>query len=453
VVEIHQIGAGRRGMLHAWRTDGDGTQLLPRALVWGRLLDKIEAVVGVAGGFVLAGRDHQGGVAIAHYDLGERTCQAHVLGETKAAYDWCYSPEHHAVLAYAPGGSLACALDLATGARYPGGEFDESARVREAWYAATEGRVPPRRLLCLMTAASFKVPVQTCFLDRARGEITLSGPKPPWEPFAPLADGLPVLRDCSLYAAKCRGNVLAAVARRRERGSPLMLRLFRGPDGTPLAEYEVTHAESAFALSADGKLLARQLRNGCVEVRDTRGGGPLLTTFVGGFAHGGQVLLGKRWLLLQAGKGNHYHLLRWDSGRLELRHTREGRWTPEGPAVLAAEDLRPLIQAGLLDPWDASFEVPAPDGVPALLHYDRERFIRAVAGAVTVVLDRFGQVAILDAKNRVVCMFFAFRDGLSAWLPDGTCFGPASHTGAPPTPADLEKVGRALARASAGRAP
>ena len=65
---------------------------------------------------------------------------------------------------------------------------------------------------------------------------------------------------------------------------------------------------------------------------------------------------------------------------------------------------------------------------------------------VTVVLDRFGQVAVLNKNRELVCTFFVFRDQLSAWMPDGTCFGPASSTGQPPTTDDLQKFGRALTK-------
>jgi hypothetical protein len=45
-------------------------------------------------------------------------------------------------------------------------------------------------------------------------------------------------------------------------------------------------------------------------------------------------------------------------------------------------------------------------------------------------------------------MFFAFRHQIAAWMPDGTCHGPAAFTGVPPTPDAPEKIGRALLEAS-----
>src|SRR5205807_1427060 len=90
--------------------------------------------------------------------------------------------------------------------------------------------------------------------------------------------------------------------------------------------------------------------------------------------------------------------------------------------------------------------------LPPFLNYDPKRFTLAAETDVLAVADRFGQVAIFDCTHELVCMFFAFRDRLAAWMPDGTRFGPAAITGGPPTPDALDKLGRALRAASeAGR--
>jgi hypothetical protein len=78
------------------------------------------------------------------------------------------------------------------------------------------------------------------------------------------------------------------------------------------------------------------------------------------------------------------------------------------------------------------------------VRYDRKRFLEAAESEITAVVDRFGQVALLDQGQKLVCMFFAFRDRFAAWMPDGTRFGPVSLTGRSPTNGAPEKIGRAL---------
>jgi hypothetical protein len=41
-------------------------------------------------------------------------------------------------------------------------------------------------------------------------------------------------------------------------------------------------------------------------------------------------------------------------------------------------------------------------------------------------------------------MFFAFRQHIAAWMPDGTCCGPIAVLGRRATPSGAERIGRAL---------
>ncbi len=68
-----------RGLLHAWKLDGSRAEVLPRAVVEGEVLEQVDAVLGVADGFVVGGRVGKSLVAM-HYDFGSRTARAHVLG-------------------------------------------------------------------------------------------------------------------------------------------------------------------------------------------------------------------------------------------------------------------------------------------------------------------------------------------------------------------------------------
>ena len=130
--------ADRFGMLRAWRTDGSWAEMLPRAIVEGRVLGAVEAVVGVAGGFVVAG--HVGGFSVAaHYDFAGRTCTAHVLGLPRVPMTWSYVREFHAVVARHDGATVL-AIDLAAArdrAIYPR-QGHPSTRARDAYHRAED---------------------------------------------------------------------------------------------------------------------------------------------------------------------------------------------------------------------------------------------------------------------------------------------------------------------------
>jgi hypothetical protein len=386
-----------------------------------------------------------------HYDLGKRSCTAHVLKCGSLSCHWYYSPEFHLLIGYAAiGRMLGSALDLWSGTCHSGREGEMWLKMMgDRWCAVDPRNAWPRRLACLTSPAPLPDGVAVCALDARRGEVQLSHVALPWRPFTPLADGRPVLMDCSLLAAQCRGAVLATMVRGPGLRGPLMLRLFRGPGGVPLAEYPVAYANNGFTLSSDGNLLARQIAGWQVEVRVSGGVSvPLVTTYAGGFSSQAQFLLGESWLLLRTGRQN-LHLLNWESGRLHLFRTRDDRSI--GGRVLSAQDaeVRQFLQAGLGNLELKGFCMPGTScDLPDFVQYDRQRFVLGAINTVTAVLDRFGQLAIFDAQHQLVCMFFVFRDRLSGWLPDGTCFGPASPTGRPATADDLNKFGRALAQAS-----
>jgi hypothetical protein len=435
------LTASQGGMLHAWKVDGSGLEVLPRGMLAGQLLTRPQAVVGVAGGFVVGGPI--GGRLVAfHYDFARRTCKGRVLygRPPEGGWQWHYSPAHHALLVHQ--GSVGWALDLATGGLYASWHGVPLSRARQAWLALKEGQVPAPWLHVLGSPAVEKrlTAGPCCYLDPDLGELHVYRLKPPWKPFTPRADGRPVLQRSIALEAQCRGTTLAVKMVALGASGATILRLFRGPEGTPLGEYLLPHRERAFALSADGNHLALLRGDYRVEIRSVAGGSPVIGTRAGGFSPHLELRLGSQALILRATR-SHLHALRWDRGPLEIEHVHDGR--PTGLSLEARRSER--------RPWPelvlAHSRPGRPEEVPAGLRYDPHRFLVGTEAGLIAVADRFGQVVVLDRGLEIVAMFFAFRNRLAGWLPDGTCFGPSTITGRPETPGALEKFGQALRRA------
>jgi hypothetical protein len=436
-------------MLHAWRTDGGEREILPRGMWQKRVLTCPEAALGVAGGFVVAERFNDQPVAF-HYDFTRRTCTAHAVGPCKPGMlAWRYSREHHVVLRFPPVESKAVALDLTTGVISSPGDPNLPARVQAFWEAWQSRDLPGSRLSVFQHSSPGGKPLarqtaQSCCLDPETGQIDVHVTQLPWQPFIPLADGRPALKSWTAREALCCQHTLALMTSRfGSTRSELILRLFRGPEGIPLAEYPMTGDKLTFALSADGERLARLVGNYRVEVRRVAGdNAPILGTHAGGFSPRVRLLLGEGWLILRTGK-HHLHLARWDRGRLELLQ-RQGKHLPFS------------LDAFYTERRDKPMRLTGVEGIKetvavSVTGYDPRRFVVGAATDVLAVTDRFGQVAILDAHEKLIAMFFAFRANLAAWMPDGTRHGPASILGGPPTPDALVKIGRALQRASERR--
>jgi hypothetical protein len=400
-------------LMHVWPTsESRMMEMLPRPFVGNRLLPAVQTLMGVAGGFVvISPAGHE--LVVIHYDIPKRTCTAHALREWGTTTSWTYAAERHAIIGFDLGG-FQRELDLRTG----------------------RTSVPTASVPALPTI---------CEINPSSGQVWVSDPQTSWKPFIPLADGRPVLAGCKASRWECRAGVLAVVTDSGH-SSDVRLRLFCGPHGTALADYPMVGWN--LALSSDGRLLARHLSFKEVEVRSTSGdGAPVARTYFGGVSAHSSLVLGKDWLLLRSGKQN-LQLLAWGSDALKLERTRGNPVMSLDESLIQYAGAKLVVRAVTpgLEPQGV---VDAPQGVPSWLHYDRKRFVSGATTTVTAVLDRFGQVSILDRDQHLVCMFFVFRDHLSGWLPDGTCFGPNSAAGRPPTADDLKRFGSALARASA----
>jgi hypothetical protein len=437
------------GYLYATRTDGSRTEVLPRGAIAGQVVGNVDCVLGVAGGFVVTTR--QPAVAALHYDFATRTCKAHVFrtaSPVTARPDrrapWHYLRWAH-TLVLEQEGEPHC-LHLSTGSR----EMLTDARA-----LCSGARPSVKSIVCrsslpvsprqphVKTSAR---PVAPCLMIRlplqdhspggagawpALGFVPDEGTLAPvslipdWEAFTPLADGQPVLREAELLDAVCQRRTLAALFRKSP-GNVTHLRLFRGPEGTPLAEFHQPSSWRGFTLSSDGRLLGRQVRSSQVEVRDvTAGGPPLCVPPRGHFHHDAVVELGDRWLVVQIDQV--LHVVSWDEGRL-MFHLARGE-----PKRLSAVMVKKVggIRA-------------TPTRVPPWLQDQAGRFRAAAWGNLIAAVDRFSQVALFEHDGTLVCMFFAFRQQIAAWMPDGTCCGPADLLGRPATPGAAEAIGRAL---------
>ena len=100
-LNLGMLSASTRGLLHATRTDDTGFEVLPRGMHKGQALAEVEAVLGVLGGFVVAGVVAGEWVAV-HYDLGPKQVRAYALGAShrrERRPTWRYVRDLHLVAA------------------------------------------------------------------------------------------------------------------------------------------------------------------------------------------------------------------------------------------------------------------------------------------------------------------------------------------------------------------
>jgi hypothetical protein len=427
--------AGRLGTLHAWRVDGSRAEMLPRGALDGQVLTGVEAVVGVAGGFAVAGTvGEEGRAVVVHYDLRSRRCRVHDFGAWRPERAWFYLREYHAIAVSEPGNpACTAAVDLATGSgsasiqgdwvRRKGPPTDRALRARQE---ASHG--PPDRARVLRPGSQSQGNGLFAQLEPAAGSVFVFRRKSGSQVFTQFAGGGPILQGKRLTSARLAGGVVALGVVDEKTKQPY-LNLFELSGGRPLGGYPLS-SPGAFALSRDGRRLARRLGGPAIEVRDVGGAvAPLLVTPRGKTHQNIDIEIHESSLALRGGKVA--HVLDWSDGPLRVR--REASHS-----------------TGAKSPW------PAPPPITAYdlraLELEQRRFVGVLRHRrKTVLTDVFGQVAVLDGAGRLVAMFFVFRDILAGWLPDGTRFGPPTLIGGPETPGALERFGAALRALSGTR--
>jgi len=425
--------ATQRGILHAWALDGSRSEILPRAVVEGEVMEQVDAVLGAADGFVVAGRVGKSLVAM-HYDFHPRTARAFVLGPTfDHDWQWFYSRKLHTVVAR--GRDYSRSVDLSTGEIHRSRDANARppARAIRAFAMASGHSLPPPRIAVVDEARPAPASGRSVRLDRHTGEVHLVGVTPAWDAFTPLSDGRPVLRGHWIDQAQFRGDVLALALSGPE---GKVLRLFRGPAGPSGRELPPTSSQpDGFMLSPDGRLIARRLGDRQIEVRETAGNSLVVFATTKGKVHTDLSLtLGRYGMILRAGR--HGQLLRWETGRLAVTPL------PEGFPRFGTE----------VSPWPVDRPATRRTPRPSALDYDPRRFIACARSELTAVVDAFGQVALFDRRDRLLAMFATFRSQVAAWMPDGTrlgpSLGPTPLIEGPVTPNAAEIIGRALKAAS-----
>jgi hypothetical protein len=408
------------------RHDGSNWEMLPRALVEGRLLSDVHAVLGVTGGFVVTGAV-PGQVAAAHYDLESRRVRVHTFAAGSAqltrGLEFRYLRHRHCLIVRL--GEQFAWVPLHTGAR------DQPVPPELCWRPE-----PP-----LATRLAVSLPVQSSDAPGFKGSEwrrsalhfdPRSGALAPdvcpaWPPFTPLADGLPALSGRTLMRAECCRDVLAVLLHTPERGKELWL--FQGPTGQTITTLPLPFERDAFTLSPDGRYLAMQRGSCQVEVRETAPGGLVIGSSPVGRHHNNVVVhLGDRWQSITIDR--RFHLVEWASGTLIHRYTED--------SMNAAWSVAHLRRT--LDERTQAL----PGRVPGFLGYDRVRFRLAAWRNLIAVVTMYGEVFLFEHTGEVVCGFFAFRDDLAAWMPDGTCLGPEALLGQRETPAAAGRIGAAL---------
>jgi hypothetical protein len=426
----------QRGILHAWKLDGAAAEVLPRAMVDGEVLEQVDVVLGVAEGFVVGGRIGKSQVAM-HYDFASRTAKAYSLGPTfDSEWAWFYCRDVHIVVAR--GKPFNRAVDLSNREIHQSKDSTEGlpSRVHRAFDEANNHFLPPPRLPVLDEIAPEPSRGGYVRLDRQTGEVRVARVSPPWEPFTPLANGKPSLKNCWLEYAQWRGDTLALLI--TGPGTRTRAFLFRGPKGIPIRELAPLTDQQQMVLSSDGRLIARRLGERQIEVSTTSGVdlSPFVTTK--GKTHTDlRVTLGRYGLLIHVGK--HVSLIRWDREKLTVSTASEGSTRSEIDSYTWPLD-RPATPATSL---------------PAHLRQQSHRFVACARAELTAVVDVFGQIALFDKSDRLLAMFLAFRGQVAAWAPDGTRFahtpGSSPPIDGPETRNAAEIIGRALKEAAEAR--
>jgi hypothetical protein len=437
---------GRHGLLLTWRIDGTDAEILPRPVVDGQLMMHFRGVIGVAGGFIVAGyqREHQ---VLAHYDFPSRTCVLHTVAAGPEIANWCYYRDLHTIAMLfesLPGHGVAFDLG-ATGADPTATPRALSATERVWERGAPEPatvpvhRMSPGEPQPAPRDSGGERDVVVLTLNSRTGTLQFGpGQRGARSSVTPLTDGLPALNGGYIVQACEGGDVLAVqvdgavapglyfISRSR---AAVLGRFLLGDDPVP----------KVFALSRDGRRFARLIGDRRLEVRDVPGDLPPLLVSAEEDIEIHFASLGRSCLLVREfdtggpRRPRASCLIRWDQGRLEFVHR-------DGEAL--------LDQLGGIVAESRSL----PTGHPVLRHDpDPLRWVQFIESpGLQILIDRYNHLAALGRGGELIGLFYLTRDEAAAWMPDGTRLGSRRLIGGEPTPGAAERFAAVLRSAGQG---
>lgn len=425
--------ASASGLLHVWRIDSDECEVLPRPMLDGKPLTQVEAIVGVAGGFVV-GFQYFDSLAAAHYNLEERTCTVHRLGpppRPKPAHklhDWLYHRALHAVIVRSTvDRAMAHAIDLGADKNFACfRQHDPEAPVaKRAKIAASQAAFqPPASLPVIAESQTRRHDEFGIVLDAKIGIVEAHTHARTWTGIVPMYNGRRALRKGRIRAARAGENTLAFVADTAQAHLSLYVYRASGQTGHEcVAEYLVSPKVNSFALSTDGRRIAQKLSQFRIEVREIGELGPpkLVTTRTKCHSRL-DVGLGDSCLVIRTGKFS--HIIRWDGSELTIAGTQDYHEAQ-------------MRTRGLISSESTRFG--------AQTTYDTRRFHSGCRTTrLTALVDLYSHVVLTNSTGVLVAMFFAFRNDVAVWLPDGTKWGPVALIGGPPTPNATSRIAAAL---------
>ncbi|WP_422926617.1 hypothetical protein [Singulisphaera sp. PoT] len=427
------------GLIASWSCVGETAtaEALPRAIVGDRPLASICRVLGVIGGFVLAGR--QGSVSVlVHYDFRSRMCKIHNLGSIDVeTAEYSYINELHCAIVRT-GSEGVVAIDLAAKALRSTTSpvqppTHNSTRATQAWnlaiarlqldqYNAKRSSAGVGDIGSKESDSDF-----TLELDSSTGSILLGGSSGITRSHVPKAEGRPILIGASVIARKASGGVYGAILGTSHRR---ILVLFSMRSRNPLATINVERNCEGFALRRNARRVGLRVGKNRVEVYNTWSRNSTFLKTEGSPNPSDLTLnLGSKFLAIR--RKNEARLLHWDDG------------------ILGVE---------VIQPNHSIFELRSYSGPPIYaklgsrndgLRYDEARFQRgATIATMTALVDAFDHIYLFDSQSRFLCVFLLVDSHVAAWMSNGTRLGPSQVLGGVATPDAAERIGKVLLQAS-----
>ena len=434
--------ASGQGVLHLWRLDGSGMEMLPRPCT-DRVLKQVVGMIGVAGGFVVAEQKDRE-LLLAHYDVVRRSCRVYSFGEQTWSWPQLilhYDFQRHRVIVVGVyRRTLAVNLSEGEVETIPLGTSVASLRT-ESEHALRNGFLlgHNRSLLRNTRTTEHSEHASFCEINQTSGDVHLQiacDGRRELHTFQPIADGKPCFIDAqSLHDAQLGGNTLAITMRRKDIGESITL--------IELTDHAIVREESLrrpkrlrHRLSFDGTRIAMQRADQRVEVEPIYERAlPSITTRVGGFTQDYELYVGGRFLALLMGTSRQlWHVFDWQTGVLFHRYER----TPsiEKLTLLSPKRKAELTKLSAYHYSDVKLQDP-----------ERYRMPQCRQEGLCFLPDRFGQIAVLNEEEQLIAMFVAFRDRAAAWLPDGTRWGSLTLSAGPASSDAPRKIAEVLMQA------